>query len=41
MNIVEEWCTKHKFEINVEKIQMMIFRNGERTPEAAEIFIQN
>lgn len=41
MNIVEEWCSKHKFEINVDKTQMMIFRNGGRTPDAAEIFIQN
>lgn len=41
MDVVEEWCTKHKFEINVKKTQMMIFRNSGRTPEAAEIFIQN
>lgn len=41
MNAMVEWCTKHKFEINVEKTEMMIFRNGGRTPEAAEISIQN
>ncbi|PSN46113.1 hypothetical protein C0J52_17254 [Blattella germanica] len=41
MDIVEKWCTKHKFEINVKKTQMMIFRNGGRTPKAAEICIQN
>lgn len=36
---MEDWCTKHKLEINLSKTEMMVFRQGGRAPASAEIFI--
>lgn len=40
INDMEEWCSKHKFEINTSKTEMMVFRQGGRAPASAEIFIK-
>ena len=37
---VEKWCTQHKFKINTEKTEMMVFRTGEQIPTPTRITIE-
>ena len=37
---VEKWCTQHKFKINTEKTEIMVFRTGGQIPSPTRITIE-